>query len=1017
MQFLVQERVSGIVTRAFDRFGYFAVQSEKIKLFDIITGLVISVSDNLGKPDISVVREDILKSIFTLGLDNTKLETILQLVFEEIGNELVSNEVRDRKVFLAYGRYAELVSGAVREYENLFVSDISDYLDTVYSVSGGTGGGYSVNSNVSRSARLRTRFSDVFNSRVESNARVIINAVKDINEITSDSYVKDFTIPEDINPDLLTVTFAGAGKSLFQDLSELFNASAEFSGFEGSFSGSVEYQSVYWEYLMAMSYGRVLKTSVLGEGFGKFDKLGFLDKLHGYCAMTVPKTYSGGVKDRWKMIKLIDEDADFLSLVLETAYVRCLRVGDFVKSVLNFPPIGIGHTKLHMEILQSVFPSSSDLASRSSGVTGGIEKMLTGHRRLYSLIGESGTYGVSGSFRKLSRIVSKLAETLKFAGFKPGEVVPSLELNYHEPGRAVVENRLLGLGFTKGEVDQIMGVGSFSELLDLLAPLTDSDDVISFFRAFDLTKLLYEFGGQNAIDQYINFLYGSDSESSLVRLLGFLDVNRTQRSTIAGSKYSKLIGYLISLTYAVDPEKLQVFDSFLRRNNADLLEAISTLIQAGERNIIKPGNEVSVLSGMISQLVINDNSGYENQKPVWNKLIERSAGNVGKKVAGLYLDREGITPTELYQLLNNPSATSPVGEMLNGVRGGRVTSILRYCNLFGLLYSLSDYRNSYQLMNSRAEEYRSILELVQSLDELSQSLELGILVLDNEMEEVADFSSILVQAQNKKFDALTALITGEDTGNVAISEPPGIGNSRIPNGVRLDNSLEPEEAAVISANGKDLGIFSREETEPGSYVRVSQSNLLANGVVLASASSSESSESETRGDVSAPYQYSYSAVYNKPTGLLSVRNKFDPVQSCRKFGGEQCDRLGYNPSELCTSTGFNKSLYPEIGYGTQLPEQTLPIDRPLGRRLTTARKEINIPVGNSNYPYSQQGLTELSRTPILKDSEMLCASLKDPFEYGACISMLKCKKFKPPYRGRYFFEFCPRTLYGGRLAE
>jgi hypothetical protein len=1013
----MQEQVSKIVTRAFDRFGYFAVQAEKLKLFDIIVRIVVSVSDNLDKADISVVREDILKSIFTLGLDNNRLETILRLVFEEIEQELVREEVRDREVFLAYRRYAELVLGAVREYEKLFVSDISDHLDSIYTVTSSSGGGYPVRFDVVKSGRLGARFADIFKSRVESNARVVVNIAKDVNEITSDSAVKDFTIPTDVDPELLTVTFAGAGKSLFQDLSELFNASAEFAGYEGSFSGSIEYQSVYWEYLMAMSYGRVLRTSVLGEGFGKFDRLGFLDNLHKYCAKTVPNTYANGVSDRFKADRPIDNEADFLSLVLETVYVRCLKVGDFVKSVLNFPPAGIGHTRLHMEILQAVFPSSSDLASRSTGVTGGMEKMLTGHRRLYTLTGESGTYGVSDSFRVLSRTVSRLAETLKDAGFKPGGVVPSLALNYHEPGKEIVKQRLLGLGFTAGEVDRITGVGSFSELLELLAPLTDSDDVISFFRAFDLTKLLYEFGGQPAIDQYINFLYGADSENSLVRLLGFLDVNRTQRSTIAGSKYSKLIGYLISLTYAVDPESLQVFDGFLRRNNADLLEAISTLIQNGERNIIKPASQVSVLSGMISQLVVNDNSGYENQKPVWNKLIERSAGNVGREVAGLYLDREGITPTELYRLLNNPSATSPLGEMLNGVRGGRVASILRYCNLFGLLYSLSDFRNSYQLMNSRAEEYRSVLELILSLDELSQALELGILILDNEVTGAADFSSPLAQVQNKQFDAFTSLVTGGGVDSADIAESPGTGNSRLPNGVRLDNSLEPEEAAVISVNGRELGVFSGEQAEPGSYVRLSQSNLLANGVITQQMGNDNSISSSSTTVVSQPYRYTSSPVYTKPAGLLSVRNKFDPVKSCRKFGGDGlCDQLGYDSAGLCTGTGFNKSLYPETGYGTELPDQTLPVDRPLGRRLTTAREEIVIPAGNSNYPYSQQGLTELARTSILKDSEMLCASLKDPFQYGACITMLKCKKFKPPYRGRYFFEFCPRTLYGGRLA-
>lgn len=1012
---LVKEKVAEIVTKAFDRFGDFPVQEEEKRLFNITVDLVINISDRLYNPDISVVREDILKSIFTLGLDNIRVDRVLGLVFEEIEKELISNQVRDRNIFLAYKKYAELVSDGVKKYEKLFTSDISNFLDSVYQTTEDRGGGFSGGNVQFKSPRLVTRFADLFKSEVNEISRAIVNTAKDINEITSDSAVKDFTIPPDINSDLLTVTFAGAGKTLFQDLSELFNLSAEFAGYQGSFTGSVEYQSLYWEYLMAMSYGRVLKTSVLGEGFGKYNRLGFLTGLHKYCSKSVKQTYIGGVQDRWK--SMVNTDTDFLTLVLEIVYIRCLKTGDFVNSVLNSPPSGIGHTRTHMELMQAIFPTSSDLASRSTGVTGGIEKMLNGHRRLYSLVGESGTYGVQDIFRKLSRSVSKIAETLKFAGFRPGGVVPSLELNYHEPDKRIVRNRLLGLGFTNGEVDQIVQVDNFFELLDLLAPLTDSDDVISFFRAYDLTKLIYEFGGQTGIDQYVNFLYGQDTENSLTRLLQFLDVNRTQRSTITGSKYSKLIGYLISLTYAVDPEKLQIFDQFLKRNNSDLLESISRLIQAGERNIVKSSDQVSLLSGMVSQLVISDNSGYENQKPAWNKLIEKSAGNVGKDVKGLYLDREGITPTELYQLLNNPSATSPVGEMLNGVRGGRVTSILRYCNLFGLLYSLSDFKNSYQLMNSKAEEYKNILELVFSLDELSQSLELGILILDNETDVVKEFSSDLVRVQNKKFEGFVNIISGKNSDSIDIVESPGIGNSRIANGVRLDNSLEPEEAAVILFNGKKLGVFSQaEEAEPGSFIRISQSNLLANGVILPGINESVANV-ESATPVSSAYQYEYSSVYNKPVSILFVKNTFDPTQSCRKFGGVNCDKLGYKLSELCTGVGFNKSLYPETGYGQQLPEQILPIDRPLGKKLSTTRVENTLLRSDTNYSYSQQGLTELSRTLILKDSEMLCASLKDPFEYGACISMLKCKRFKPPYRGRYFFEFCPRTLHGGRLAK
>ena len=70
----------------------------------------------------------------------------------------------------------------------------------------------------------------------------------------------------------------------------------------------------------------------------------------------------------------------------------------------------------------------------------------------------------------------------------------------------------------------------------------------------------------------------------------------------------------------------------------------------------------------------------------------------------------------------------------------------------------------------------------------------------------------------------------------------------------------------------------------------------------------------------------------------------------------------------------------------------------------------------TNYYFSRQGITKLSQSQVFKGSEMLCASLSDPFEYSACLSMMKCKRFDPPYKGKYFFSFCPKVFFGGRLS-
>ena len=1022
MTITVREKVDAIVSRAFDRYGYFSPNINRNKFFDICVEIVLDVSDLIdsGKiPNAKLLKGEIVRSLYALDFDRDKISSIISYVFDEI--------VKETSLVREYRTYEKLVLEAVEDYKSLFSTGIVEYLNGLeqYRVSGlitrpRNKRFFPVRESFENS-RLKDKFSAVFSSRLKDKTDAITRAVFEINNITSDSDVLDYELPGDIDTDLLTATFFGGGKKIYQDVVDLFNIGSEFGGYQGSFSGAVDYQSRYYGYVMAVSYGR--KTEFLNEEFGDFEKvfeqqtlqnneipgLKFLEPMFrlkdGNSTNPLVDKFKDGVKDRYVAKVVNENEVDFVKLTLESIYISCLKVGNSIYD----------KSSLQMDILSRVFPSSPALYKSDKGITGGIYTLLSGHISLSTLLGPGNIpdYPVTDTFKRIKQEVDSLIDSFKTTGFKPGGYVPSLELNYHEPRKSLIRDRIKSLGFTEVEIDKIMSANNFSELLNSLAPLTDSNDVISFFRAFDLTKLVYEFGGQNAIDEYINFLYGKDEQQSLIRLLGFLDVNRTQRSIIAGSKYPKLIGYLISLTYAVDPEQLQIFNEFLKDNQLSLLESVSKLIEQGQSNVILPKEKVSLLSGMVAQMVVSDNSGYENQKPTWNSLIEQSAGNSGPSVRGMYKEREGITPTELYDILNNPSATSPLGVMLNGVRGGRLTSILRYCNIFGLLYSLSDYRNSYQLMNEPAERYEKLLELVSNLETLSDNLELGSLVLENRENFQADFSDPLVQVQGKVFEAVVDVVSGGDGSQFALAEPPGTGNPRLPNGVRIDNSLTPEEASVLVVSSPGAG--SQQPAlgvDSGSYIRLSLSNILSQGVIfeqdLNPGQAFEQDTSLPGKDKSLQVQ-----VYEKGNTILRARSKFDPVESCKRFGGTDCDQLGV---DKCEGSGYNKSFYPETGYGTESPIPGILIDRPLGRGLTVEIVPDNIVKSDTNYYYSLQGITELSRSPVFKDNEMLCSSIKDPFEYSACISMLKCKRFNPPYRGKYFFEFCPRSLFGGRLA-
>ena len=1052
---LVREHIKGIVTRGLDEYGSFPVQEDEVKFYRVAVDLLLAVTDRIERRDVvtlSPLKPVLVAGVFTLNFDVTRSIAIFESIANSLYRELDENGLADPDTVREYQKYEGLLAEVISDARALLTESTAEYLSGIeeYGVAEKTINLPSTSSRLLRAnrqanastaparSRLRGSFADTFAKAVDSRAQAIVQAAKEINEVISDSRV-----PEplgSVDADLLVATFAGEGKKIYADAAKLYNFSVEFGGYQGSVVGAVDYQARYYEYLMAMSYGKVLPQGVLEGSFGDFGQiygyrsteqqvpgLKFLETLYTTrsanqkvgASSPVSERYGvSGIQNRYVFPQGSEAGPDFVSLALEAVYVLCLKAGDTIAAIRK-PGFS-----LQADVLAKVFPASSDARERAEGMTGAVGGLLKAHRALFALTGyKTDLGGFSDRFRELSGLLSELTQTLRTAGFRPGGYVPSLDLTYYEPDRNVVTTKLKGLGFSQAEIQNILSITSFTDLLNRFAPLTDSQDVISFLRAFDLTKLLYEFGGQDAIDQYIEFLYGNQP---VIRLLELLDVNRTLTSKVAASDYSKLIGYLVPLTYAVDPEQLVTLDSVLRRNNLDLFESISLLVQQGVPTVLKDKGSVSMLSGMVAQMVgFPAESKYASQQPLWNQLISESAGNVGEDIAGVYDRAEGITPTELYTYLNGPSATSPLGQLLDGVRGGRMTSLLRYCNVFGLLYTLSPFKNSGQLINKSAEEFGEILSLLDTFEALTERLYVAYLILQDQVSsrraEAPVYTDPLVQAQNKEFAALADLVTTGtlDPDLYEISESPGTGNARIPNGTRVSNSLLPEEAALVSTRGAGLGIFTQQasEVEDSGYLRVAVSNLLASGIGV-TAGTQVNSTAESLGILPVPdYTVSYSLPV--PDTSTSPSSNFDPLASCQRFGTTNCVDKGYDTSALCSSN-YNKSLFPETGYG-QNPAFALgtnvPIDRPLGSGLTRDIAYTSVPTDHPQQPFTVSGLTDLSRTRILKDSEMLCAGFKDVFEYGACMNLLKCKRFKPPTSGRFWLEFCPSTLQGGRFRR
>lgn len=1055
---LVRTRAVPIVLGASDSY-FFRTEEEKRQFSAIAVDLLVKVSErieNLESVSIKELEKELIFAVFGFGFEVGVLTELVGLVWENVRKEVERVEVEDPESLELYNRYERLIVEGIEGYLEVASDGIVEILEKVegYGVSDmeiDLGKSVSrlirnnraeVDNSVPYSKRLKVRFGQLFDKNVKEQRDKIFLAAYDINGVISDSEVK-LPAPEVIDIDLLTATFAGEGKKIYDSVVSLLGRGASLAGYQGSAAGAIEYKAAYLEYMLAMSYGSILPRSSLGGDFGDFEKiygeksrngeisgLEFLEALYRTRSANQSQSLSKPVSDKFlgkgvsNRYKLPDNiQMSFGSLALEAVYEECLKLGDSVNSVLNFAPKGIGDVSYIYSILQSVFPPSVSFRGREEGLTGAIYRLLQAYKKLYALtLTEPDLGGFFEQVADLSESVQSLSQVVKSAGFRrEGGIVASLELKIHTPSREKSEKRLKALGFTLPEIDQIMSAENFSQLLERFSPLTNSQDVISFFRAFELTKLIYEFGGQESIDQYINFLYGVDESKSLLRLLEFLERGRSTASKVTASKYSKLIGYLITLTYAINPAELIKLNSILAKNNLNLFESITLLLQQGKSTIIKDRSQINLLSGVAAQMVVSDNSDYVLDRALWNNLIEKSAGNAGD-LTGLYDRVSGIIPEELNSILNTPSPTSPLGQLIDGVRGGNLTTVLRYCNILGILYSLSGYRNSGQLVNKSASEFEPILRTVSIMDNLSSRLDLLYNIFrsgSSEGKTASAYTDPLIVAQNKPFEALLRVITGEErSGGLDFIDPPGIGNSRVPNGVRMDNSLTPEEATVIAPLGRDLGVFARSggSATSSGFVRVSIDNLLASGVTGQVPEVATAVETQPNVSSVVPEKtVSYVVAEQKTPLAIDYGAKFSPNESCRRFGGTNCD---VDETVLC-SKGFNKSSEPETGYGQSLtpgqPNPAVMIDRPLGQSLTPEVVNNVIPQFSPDYYFTQYGLSKSSRAGLLKGSEMLCATLDNIFEYSACMSLLKCKKFKPPYLGKYSLPFCPTTLQGGRF--
>jgi hypothetical protein len=1009
-----------------------------------------------------------------------------------------------------------------------------------------------------------------------------------LNSVTSDSKINSYSPPFNQkldDKDQLLNSFGGAGRSIYEKLVELRLLSGYMGGHEGSSVGSVSYVSSFAELLKFISTGE-LSPGLKRDGYGDFNNifptssdsfgsteavngLRFLDRFSELRSFlhnqTLPNEvdiltqrislnpiyckFGAGIKPNYSIViqKQASDQIDFIDQSLDVLVKRCGYLGDKLEKVANslsqygqLPGFEtLGSISYQVAEFQKSFPPLKYLNETESpgGFTGAIILLKAGYNKLRDVLNPVSL--PPSLFSELLQWMGEVSKSLKSVQYELDTLgiktngtgyLPNIETKKFISSSPELIKYLSFLGFRDSEIDQVLNVKTFPEFVSKFAPLSDSKDLKSFFRGYELSQLIYEFGGDRGIDSYLEFLYKKSPIDSLLNILYFTEKKKSDQTYLRIAKYPRLIALLMGLTYAVDPEQLSKFASLLGDNKLDLLKSITLLLQNGQNTIIKKKEDIDLLSGVIDQSIRGnysddvfsspdiDYGGAKSTSAValdkWTKLIGSSLGNVkdSKYIEGLYDKSMGLSVKELVVLLNNPSPTSGVGQIIDGFYGGGLTQVIKYANISGLAAKLGYYKNSSQLNNTKVDftkTYNSLPTIVNLLDNVVESFSLTIKLMESatnvdwsgDYYDKPELIGPILQSQNKPPSAMVNLFSSQFTSpsteisdqisQIPPQESPGIGNSRLPNRVSIQNSLTPEQAQVLSTSsnppvGPNVVDFSANGLIT-KFIKVTERNLILNNISQYAESEGLYGGQQTIGTYSdsvrtntlsspserditlykelkdltiknsgsgknflAPVDDSYeqSVLDKLPKGLLP---SFDPVASCKKFGGSNCDKL-YGDMAKCAGvlnksfsaetydlTPFNSGVVVDrpLGYfseylpfdgdiiNSKIPPYYSILDSPgPGRKSEPLLKESKTePMIFSDqsttgdlveYSNTEYALVEFFKFSSREYNELTCASLQSPHMYQMCMNTMKCKRFKLSSSEPNSLGFCPKGTSGGR---
>ena len=941
------------------------------------------------------------------------------------------------------------------------------------------------------------------------------------------------------------------GISLFGDFNSLYNYGivqneipglSFLDGFRGlkSFNQGIripdEFINVGPEYTPYVIKRTDLEGTVLG---GRRVLLG--DTTYELTFNPVAAKYYFGIQDKYRgIIKnpyVESADVDIILYGLERLAVLGDQLADTLGTINDIigpdgrlPGYeGWGPMKVHIEELSDIFVSTSKLNINYSeskikpGFNGGVRYLFDSYKRMSEVILDpifagSAMEDLLKWGRSVQNSLDQIVSGIDSLGYKPGEFVSNLSFKISFQEKETLIDQLRSLNFQENEINEFLSAETFEDLVSKFAPISDSNDQISFLRGYELAQMLYEFGGESAIDLYLSYLYTKDA-SDLESLLATTLINRSDASKYNEQRFGKLVGLLVNLTFAIDREQLELFKKFLSANQLTLFESISYLLNNQEVNLLKDKESISLLKPVVDSLIYGtgdfgigaynvDYATINEEAPValkqFTEIINTELGDVSTNILqNLYDKSASLTSKEIFTIFGEGAFYSEYGQLMNGYSGGDFSRLINFAYMSGLLHKLSYYSNSYQVPNFYIQSglmqqlvdivggLSSLLKLV--LNNFSNSLEY---TLSQNAQTLYPFEDI-VSTSNKKIEEISKVIQGlapQGTSLSTISPPkidgsaeiigaPGIGNSPVPESISLENSITPEQAKLLSSElsknysfvapragdglteseklNKFLGLIEDTKiivgiTKETQLLAQSNSGLESKNKIINSDLKIENKvpkayqESSLKEELLAQEQ---DVLLNK--GLIS---NFDPAKSCKKFGGQKCEeRFDKNTNQCGSPT--NGAIYSErdnSGALNTAENGSIKIDRPFGAEEyykpsgvfltknvpnyfalfgekiapssngdplinTLSKKPITFKKDGgdleglySSYYNSEFGLIESIKANFEKDQPFKCSLLEDPYEYQACMNLLKCKKFNRNL-GEPYLKFCPKTLAGGLL--